>query len=199
VSVAVGDTIKVTARMVWAGAVDVQNVFYAQLGSGAGITDQDCKDDLTAWVESMYTVIVGAMPTSLAFVDLDYFNATQHVPMGVDFWPTLTAGTGSTEIQASGVAAVITAFTHLVRTRGRKFFGPLIEDAVDSGLLNSATMIALASVMALWVTPFTGATSGETWTPGVLKRLTNAFWSFRDAVVRNIPGYQRRRKQGVGS
>jgi hypothetical protein len=51
----------------------------------------------------------------------------------------------------------------------------------------------------LWITPFVGATSGETWTPGVWRRIATAFKAFRDGVVRNIPGYQRRRKQGVGS
>lgn len=198
-AVAVGDVIKVTARMKWALAVDVQNVFYAQLSSGSGVSDDDCKDDLTAWVESMYTVIVGIMPSTLEFIDLDYFNVTQASPMGVDFWPALTAGTGGNETEATGVAAVITAFTTLVRTRGRKFFGPIVEAAIDVGLLNSTTMVALASVMALWITPFTGGTSGETWTPGVWRRIALAFQAFRDVVVRNIPGYQRRRKQGVGS
>jgi hypothetical protein len=199
VSVAVGDVIKVTARMLWAGAVDVQNVFYAQLSSGTTISDDDCKDDLTAWVESMYDVIDGHMPSSLAFVDLDYFNVTQDSPMGVDFWPVLTVGGGGTDIQATGVAAVITAFTTLIRTRGRKFFGPLTEAVVADGLIDSGVMIDLTSVGVLWITPFVGATSGETWTPGVWRRIATAFKAFRDGVVRNIPGYQRRRKQGVGS
>jgi hypothetical protein len=199
-TVILGDTVKVTARLKWANAVDIQNVFTARMTTGFDIPDDDAKADMMAWLELMYTEVIGAMPTNLVFEDADFFNLTQGVPMGIDFWPVLTTGTGgTTEIAATGVAAVITAFTGLSRVRGRKFFGPLTEAAIDAGVLNNATMTTMAAIIALWITPFVGDTSGVTWTPGVWQRLTDTFAAFRDAVVRNIPGYQRRRKAGVGS
>lgn len=194
------DVIKVTARMRWAEAVDVQNVFTAVLGSGTSISNDDAKDDLAEWVDDMYVIAGAIMPTSLVFVDLDFYNLTEDEPLGTLSWPTMTTGTGaSNEIAASGVAAVLTAFSSIVRVHGRKYFGPICEAFVDAGFLNSAVMTGMASVIALWITPFTGGTSGETWAPGVWRRAISGFAAFRDGVVRNVPGYQRRRKSGVGS
>jgi hypothetical protein len=199
-TVDVGDTIRVTARLEWAGAVDVQNVFEAYCASGTPQDDDDVKADLADWLEDFYTPFLGALPDNLAFIDLDFYNVTNSAPMGQYAWPTLTAGTaGTTEISASGVAAVITAFTNVVRHHGRKFIGPIHEAAIDAGVLNAATMTALATMLIIWVTPFVGGTTGNGWVPGVTNRATSAFNQFRDAVVRNVPGYQRRRKANVGS
>jgi len=199
-TVAVTNTIRATARLEWAGAVDVQNTFTATMASGSTIDDDDCKEDLAAWLEDFYTPFLGALPDNLAFIDIDYYNMSTDTPMGTLGWPTLTAGSaGTTEIAASGVAAVITAFSYSVRHHGRKFIGPVHEAAIDAGVLNAATMAALATMLAVWVTPFVGDTSGETWVPGIWSRLSGSFLNFRDAVVRNVPGYQRRRKANVGS
>lgn len=194
------DVIKVTARMRWADAVDVQNVFTAVLASGTYVTDDEAKDDLAEWVDDMYAIVDDVLPTNLVFDDLDFFNLTQDEPLGTLSWPTMTTGqAGTNEIAASGVAAVLTAFTSIVRVHGRKYFGPIAETFIDGGYLNSTVIAGMASVIALWITPFTGGTSGETWAPGVWRRLTSGFAAFRDGVVRNVPGYQRRRKAGVGS
>jgi hypothetical protein len=66
-------------------------------------------------------------------------------------------------------------------------------------VFNSTAMVALAAAMAVWIAPFNGGTSGQPWVPGIWSRVAGLFRTFRDVVVRNVPGYQRRRKQGVGS
>lgn len=199
-SVIVNNVIRVTARMKWNATVDIQNVFTARLSSGTSIDDDDAKADLAEWVDDLYTEIVGMFPSDLTFEDLDFYNLTSEAPMGTLSWPTLTAGTGgTTEIAATGVAIVITAFTSIVRVHGRKFFGPVLEAMVDAGYFNSTALAYVASCIAVWITPFTGSTTGETWTPGIWRRVAESFAQFRDAVVRNIPGYQRRRKANVGS
>jgi hypothetical protein len=186
--------------MEWAGAVDVQNVFTASMSSGVGMPNEDAMDDLAAWVDDLYDVVDDIMPTQLVFVDIDFYNLTNDTPMGTLAWPTMTTGqAASNEIAASGVAAVITAFTSIVRVHGRKFFGPIVETLIDEGYLGTTVMTGMATVITKWITPFVGGTSGETWTPGVWRRATSGFAAFRDAVVRNIPGYQRRRKANVGS
>jgi hypothetical protein len=178
----------------------VQNVFTAMLSDGTTLDVEDMKDDLAAWVEAIYTPLLGSFPTNLVFVDLDYYNLTTDTPLGTGSWPALTAGTGATtDIVGSGVCAVITAFTYVVRAHGRKFFGPLVDAALENGELNGAMMTALAGILATWITPFVGTTSGRAWAPGIWNRTLSVFRNFRDAVVRNVPGYQRRRKANVGS
>jgi hypothetical protein len=186
--------------MQWAASVDIQNTFTVRLYSAGSLTDADAKADLAEWLDDIYTEINTILPTSLDYVDIDFFNITQDAPMGVDFWPTLTTGNGgSAEVVATGVSYVITAFTNVVRAHGRKFFGPPVAGAIASGVFNSTAMAALAAAMAVWISPFNGGTSGEPWVPGIWSRTLSLFRVFRDVVVRNVPGYQRRRKQGVGS
>jgi hypothetical protein len=199
-TVSVGDTIRATARLKWAGAVDVQNVFTCQLATGTTVDDEDAKEDLAAYLEAMYGLINPVFPTNLAYIDIDYFNLSTDTPMGQLAWPVLTAGSsGDTEISASGVCLVTTAFSFIVRKHGRKFWGPLSEAAITAGEITSVLMITAGTLLATWLTPFAGVTSGETWRPGIWSRAESVFHVFRDAVCRNVPGYQRRRRAGVGS
>jgi hypothetical protein len=195
-----GDTIRCTARMTWNNVVSIQNTFWCYKTVSTNDDNEDNMADLATWIDGIYDNIVGAMPTNLTFDDIDFFNVTADQPLGSLPWPTQTTGNGgSTEIAATGVAAVITAFTAITKVRGRKFLGPLTEAAIDAGYLNTSTMLTLADIILDWMTPFVGTTTGNAWLPGVWRRLQEAFAPFTRAVVRNIPGYQRRRKAGVGS
>jgi hypothetical protein len=199
-SVVTSDVIRATARLQWNDSVDVQNTFTCRYQGASTLDDSDAKADLAEYIDDVYTEINSVLPSSLDYVDIDFFNITQDAPMGVDFWPTLTVGGSATaEVVATGVSYVMTGFTNIVRAHGRKFFGPPAAGAIEGGVFTSPVMVALASAMAVWISPFNGGTSGQPWVPGIWSRAVSLFRAFRDVVTRNIPGYQRRRKQGVGS
>jgi hypothetical protein len=80
----------------------------------------------------------------------------------------------------------------------KKFWAGFIADGLVDGLWSSAQLIALASAAVAWVTPFTGATSSEVYTPGTYSEKHEEFISFVGFIIDNIPGTQRRRKPGVG-
>jgi hypothetical protein len=197
-TVTVGSTVKCTAKMQIGGAIDLQNVFYAKLASGSAVDDDDARADLAEWIDDMFTPLAPYMAAVVTFDEIDFFNVSQDYPMGPEVWPTLTVGTSAGTLGVSGVAVVLTAYTEYVRTNGRKFFGGMAEGAFTGNVVAGAILTAAATTAALWLAPFVGATSGQTWTPGIWSTVASAFRAFRAIVIRDIPGYQRRRKPGVG-
>lgn len=198
-TIANDDVLKVTARLNWAGAVTIQNVFWFRLDAVGGCTDEDAVDDIAARLEGFYGAFLSYIPNVTAFEDILIYNYTTDVLVDTAPWPSLTVGGSSSDPLPSGVAAVLTAYTAIKKVRGRKFLPFFDETTTSNGLLTSATMITLASALATYVSDFTGSVSGEHWEAGIVRRATGVFVAFREGVVRNVLGYQRRRKFGVGS
>lgn len=192
-----GNVIKATARMELLGSIAIQNVFHAELTAGAPVSDVDAIADMGAWLNSFYTVFNGGIVNDLAYIDIVVRNRSLNVELGTTAWPTLTVGGSGSNIMAAGVSMVITAYTLVNKVRGRKFIGAMHDLNIVDSLFTSAAVANMVTAAATWITPFTGAVSGASWTPGVVDK-TNTFRGFREVVVRAVPGYQRRRKQNVG-
>lgn len=193
-----GDNIlKVTARLLFESLDDVQNVFYVQLETGAFVLDTDALEDMAAWLETIYAPIVDSLSSLITFDVVDVWNLTQDQPVGSIPWPTLTVGTGTAETLPPGCAALVTASTGQKNTRGRKFFGVLTELGQSGGLLSLGLMGDLAEAGVAWAGAFFGATSTESWLPGVVDKMGSLI-QFNGVVVRRPVAYQRRRKQGIG-
>jgi len=193
-----GDVVKCTARMEVSGGIAVQNTFFAKSLAAAPIDDQDAMDDLAAWLDAMYDHIDGNMTPLLSFVDIQFHEMVANRPIGTEPWPTMTVGGSGADPTASGVALGLTAHTLVNRVRGRKSIGVLSDtDMIALKFAGGVLTVALL-FGAAWITPFAGSVSGETWTPGVWRRKTSTFVSFKDVVVRTIPWYQRRRAENVG-
>ncbi|MCK5317998.1 MAG: hypothetical protein KAJ55_08790, partial [Anaerolineales bacterium] len=83
--------------------------------------------------------------------------------------------------------------------QGKKYMPGLVEGAVTDGLFNAADLINLLAVAADWYTPFVGAASGATFTPGIWSVVGTLFVAGVDHIAASaIPAYQRRRKRTVG-
>lgn len=197
-SINAGDVLKATARLEWAGSVAIQNTFFAESLAATTVSDEDAMDDLAEWLEDIYTPIIPQILNTVAFVDIQFHEMKANRPVGSVPWPTLTTGSSGGDAMASGVAAVVTAYTTINRVRGRKFFGLFSDGEIAVGKFVGAILVNLASAAAVWITSFAGGTSGQTWVPGVWRRNSATFIDFSDVVVRAVPGYQRRRKQNVG-
>jgi hypothetical protein len=191
------EVLKVTARMSLLGGISLQNVFWAQKTTGASTPDADVLADMAAWLETIYDGFVTSLHTSVLFEDIAVHAMIANQAVGITAWPTLNAGTAAVDPLPTGVALVWTAYTAINRVRGRKFLGGLTEGAVTSSLWIASVITTGVSAALSWITPFTGATSTESYEPGVL-RTGGGFETFREVTVRAIPGYQRRRKQDVG-
>ena len=100
----------------------------------------------------------------------------------------------------SGVAALTTAYTYTSKVIGKKYWPGMSETAQTAGLWISGVLAALLQSAIEWATYFE-STEGSTtmWHPGVGSLKMGNFQIFSPSVaVRDVPAYQRRRKQGVG-
>jgi len=176
--------------------IQVRNVFTAQYNGMGGYPDDSAVDDWQAYLDSVYspiqTLLVNTMIANqyvIYHLVLGHWEPIGTIDPAVNF-------TNTGDAYAPGVAAVVTALAAGVRRYGRKFFPGLSESLITSGYLTAAAVTAFASAGLAYVTPF--GLAGD-FIPGVYNEMAASFKPFLgEAIARAIPGYQRRRKQGVG-
>jgi hypothetical protein len=99
------------------------------------------------------------------------------------------------------VAALITVYTAISRVQGKKYMPALSEVAASGGVWVAGVISALADCAGEWLTPFLGPSDPTTlYVPGVYSSKTSSFQDFvLETLIKDIPSYQRRRKEGVGT
>ena len=138
------------------------------------------------------------MSNRVSFQDILIQNLTAQNPSVSFAWPTLTAGTGTSDILPPGVALIITATTQYLRTYARKYIPGLDETQWETVAWATAAVTQGLAFGIQWLTPYTGLTTGNVYAP-VLLRSLGGIAGFTAVFVRAEPGYQRRRRGGVGS
>jgi len=178
------------------GTIQVRNVFTAQYNGMGGYPDNLAVDDWEAYLNSIYSPLQTQLVSTLIanqyviyHLVLGHWEPIGTIDPAVNF-------TSAGDAYAPGVAAVVTALASGVRRYGRKFFPGLGEGLITSGYLTASALAAFASAGLAYVTPF--GLAGD-FLPGVYNEMAASFKPFLgEAIARAIPGYQRRRKQGVG-
>lgn len=188
--------IRVVADMTLLGQ-SILNVYH--LVSTSSMDDDDGKGDLAVIMDNLYTLINGAVDTQLVYNAIRMFDVTDNQDLGIEPWPVLETGANSGSALPLGVAGLVTLPTDIPKVRGRKFFGGFTEESVVDGLLVSSTFDALVDVADFMLTAQTGDVSSNLWVFGVPTPVGGGFQRVTSSLVGNIPAYQRRRKQGVGS
>lgn len=191
------DIVRVTASLLLNGSDLIQNVFHVKLVNDAAQPQGDLRDDLGAWMEDIYDSLVGSISQLVTFEEIQIFNVSSDNPEPTISWPTITAGTNTQEQQVDGVAALVLGRTGVSNVVGKKYFGGIVLDGYQDGLIAAATLTSIVLAGDDWITPFSGA-STATWDPGLWTRPTGPFTVFTEAIARDLPAYQRRRKRGVG-
>lgn len=118
--------------------------------------------------------------------------------MGEIAWPApFVGGTATSDTYALGVAAVIRLLTVNRGHQGRKFFGALAEGLIgDDALFVTSAITMLAAFGAMLLQPIELSVASLYF--AVYDRVHNLMRVITEVVVNAIPGYQKRRKQGVG-
>ena len=201
-SISVGDVLKVVAIMSTLDGNIFENVFSAVIsGSGGPFDDDDIVDDAVDWLDQMYANITDRVSN---LVDGSEARIYVYDPVDEDYDEVGSGAwgwnpTSAIEPAAWGVAGLINAKTTDPDVSGKKYVPGLHQQNIVDALFISAWVTALGNFAADWVTPFTGATSGADWVPGVWSPTRSNFYAASGTVlIPTIPSYQRRRKQGVG-
>jgi len=192
------DVIEVAARAEFEGVEDTVNVYQFQYTGPAACTDFETILDLSNRLDGLYAPFASAQSTSYLYRDLTFRNITQSTLLGVTPWPARTAGSSASNNLPPGVAVVVNAGTSIARVILRKFIGGFTAAVLDpNGTFTSAITSLVVTFASTLISPYTGGGT-RTWQYGYFSPKAAGFVIPTSATVTDIPGYQRRRKQGRG-
>ena len=201
-SITDGEILRIVASMLWDDGGVIQNVFNAvTTGGSPPYTDEDVIDDAEDWCDNMYANVTANISDNLDGNSITVYKYDSidddWDEVGGNTW-AWTPGQGA-EYLPRGVAALIRMWTTDPDVQGKKYIGGLTEAGLDDGLFGAGTITNLLAMAADWYTPFVGAASGATFTPGIWSVKNTVFKAGVDHIATStIPAYQRRRKRNVG-
>lgn len=201
-SVVDGDILRVVASLLWSDGNVNQNVFNAVItGGGSPFDEIDVIDDCEDWLDNMYANMGGHMSDEISGNEVLVYKYDaiddDWDEVGSQAW-TMNASQASEQLPR-GVAALLRLWTTDPDVQGKKYIPALTETDLEDGLFSSSLIGFLLSFAADWYTPFVGAASGGTFTPGIWSVVNTVFKAGIDHVATStIPAYQRRRKRNVG-
>ena len=192
------DVIEVTAKLSFRGISAIRNVYHFKVLTASAADDIEIAGSFAYGMANMYAEVAGIMPNDVLAETVQVVNLTANRTMGEVPWPVAFAGgTSTANSYALGVSAVVRLLTAARGVQGRKFLGSLCEGAVgDDALLDVGAVANILDfaehLMSSW--PIEGGSAS----PGVYNRITRAIRGLTGYIISAIPGYQRRRKQGLG-
>lgn len=192
----VGDILRCVINMLWDGTTEMINVYHFQVGR-AGDSYADTLSALRGYFDDLYGTIRTEMSNKLDFLTLDVENMTQDEEVGV-IPLTVANGAQVGEHLPTGIAAVVLAHTQRFRSIAKKFLPGITENLCNGDTWIAATLTALAAFADAYLTGFDDV-GASLYIPVIYNDTHGYFAYFTDVVVNGIPGYQRRRKAGVGS
>lgn len=201
-SITDGTVLRVVAQMLWTDGNINQNVFNCVVtGAGAPWDESDIVDDMEDWLDDMYANLTSTLSdeldgNSVTVYEWDSVDSDWD-EVGSQAWVWNPTNTG--EQLPRGVAGLINLWTSDPDVQGKKYIPGFTEGNITDGLFNAGVLTTLLAFALDWYTPFVGATSGGTFTPGIWSVASSVFKAAVDHYATStIPAYQRRRKRNVG-
>lgn len=201
-SVATESVLRVVASMLWTDGNVNQNVFNCKITGGGGpFDDQDVADDCEDWLDNLYANMTGDCSDE---IDGNEVLVYKWDTPGQDWDEVSSQGWIWNPSQASdqlprGVAGLVRLWTTDPDVQGKKYLPALCEGDIVDGLIAGGIITNMLAFAADWYTPFVGAATGATFTPGIWSVVGSVFRAGVDHIAANaIPAYQRRRKRNVG-
>lgn len=196
-----GDIVRCRVNSTIVGAGISLNIFTAQVDEVVvlGVSDAQMEAVWTAYLDD----VLGPIGTHVSsYIVTNSFDLYKWVAGEWDWVQNETyepVYPGGPDVLPAGVAAVVTAYTAINRVVGRKFFPGIAEASVTGGLWGVGLLADLALTAIEYISDFGIFPSLFVMHPGVYSTKVAGFVPFSlTALITNIPGYQRRRKTGVG-
>lgn len=201
-SISDGEILRIVASFLWTDGNVAQNVYNCVVTGGSPpFTDEDVTDDMEDWLDNIYANITGNISE---FMPGNEVIVYKYDSIDDDWDEVASQAWGFTPTQNTdelprGVAALVRLWTTDPDVQGKKYIPGLCEVGLTDGLWVATTITNLLALAADWYTPFVGAASGATFTPGIWSVVGKVFKAGIDHVATStIPAYQRRRKRNVG-
>ncbi len=201
-TVVAGDILRIVASFLWDDGNINQNVFNAEVtGGGSPFDDVDIVDDAEAWLDNMYANLTTNITDHLEGNEVIVYKYDavhdDWDEVGSQSW-TFTPSHVD-EYLPKAVALLVRLWTTDPDVQGKKYIPGFVEGSVVDGLWGSGIITSALAFALDWFNPFTGGTSGATWTPGIWSVVGTVFRAAVDHYATStIPAYQRRRKRNVG-
>lgn len=180
-----------------------QNVFHFWMyASGASIDRDQAEAGIRGYLQTLWNATINSTPTTTAWLEaaIDYHEPG--APNGEwSTWKTIVLnfdGNDASHDLPAGVSAVVTGLTSAKKKRGRKFLPPFGEVYSQDQAWTVQALTRLADWAAKWVLGHVTGTSSGWLYPIICEVGTTVFHIINAARANVIPGYQRRRKPGVG-
>lgn len=201
----VGDVLQVVQTWTTPGNEVAQNVWHLEMVSGAGADEVDILAALNTQQDVAMGAIDSYINTGFEIVEIALLkrNLSTHEWDGLGSTQlTASAGASASDYLPHGVAMVCRYQTALARRQGRQFIPGWVDAAVLDGVFASTYLAAAAAYMGYWGTDISV-------TGGLLQVCTynvepaSAYYESSSLangtyLINEVPGYQRRRKPGVG-
>lgn len=197
-----GTVIRVVASLLFPDNVIAQNVFHLVATDLSGGNDpDDVVQDMEEYIDDIYDAFDGFISD---IIDPGEIKVYEYDPVDDDFdeigtGVMTTAPTGATEMLPHGVAVVQNFYCLDPDVQGRKFWGGIIEASNEDGSWGASLITGFIAGAALVVANFTSTVLSNVYAPVVWSPTQLDAVPYTGVVGTNVvPGYQRRRKPGVG-
>jgi len=204
VAIETGDIIRVVANISLPDEVDAVNIWdWKRVDT---LVPAPENGDVTAALASKLVAIYGEIENNMS--DLVTVVSATNYKMGYELGQWVVSellgveaigvqGNDVNEMLPHGVAGLITLPTTTSKTRGRKFFAGLSENATADGTWIAAAVTAMLAAAAEYAADI--SVVGEFIMRPVLLSTKGNVLTYNAYAANGTPSYQRRRKPGVGS
>jgi len=174
----------------------IQNVYQLR-NVGGDVSEAEATDDIVEVLDAIYAALGGIMTSGWTLNAYRIVNRTRDTDVGIGIPADDSPGTVGENSAVPQVAYGLTLRTGQLRSRGRKFFAPVLESAVtDNGLISAAALLALADVGDLMTAQ--QAATNSNWEYGIYSTTLATWLPFNAYTISPTAVTQRRRRQGIG-
>lgn len=196
-AVAVGDVVRIGARLLLDNAFDIINIYHFIVNTNIAPTDSVFMDDVALAMDGLYALQNARMSDRVSYSTIDGINVSKNELLPQKAWPVLTAGLAIEEMLPEMNSGCVFHRTATPRVRASKFLPPTTEFSSTGGALEAVYKGLLANFALALEAPLLQANISISY--GAFNRTLSTFTPVTVGVVPSRFRTQRRRRIGVGS
>jgi len=196
-----GDVLRVVVTFDMPAVTVAQNVFHVLYQGQDALSETAVVAGMLAWADDMYDQFASVMSQNVSMNSVEVSKLISSAPavyMSIGTIPGTFVGLVPEQSVSHGVALVARAGIFLTSKLARKYIPGIAETFVEQETWGTQTLAAATAFVIDWLAG-TSVGVGNDFIAGVYSVVEQGFEALGGlAAVSTIPGYQRRRKPGVG-